>query len=55
MSHNIDHIFYINIAHRTDRLSEIENELCMYDLSSERFEAICLNSNVSITYKQIIA
>lgn len=40
MSYHINHIFYINIAHRTDRRSEIENELVMYDLSAERFEAI---------------
>jgi glycosyl transferase family 25 len=40
MSHNIDHIFYINLAHRTDRRAEIENELNLFGLSYERFDAV---------------
>jgi glycosyl transferase family 25 len=40
MSHNIDHIFYINLAHRQDRRVEIERELDAFELSYERFEAI---------------
>lgn len=40
MSHNIDHIFYINLAHRKDRRAEIEQELNNFDLRYERFEAI---------------
>jgi len=40
MSNNIDHIFYINLAHRKDRLEEIERELNNLNLPYERFEAI---------------
>lgn len=40
MSHNIDHIFYINLAHRQDRRAEIETELTNFGLQYERFEAI---------------
>uniref|UniRef100_A0A6C0JYA1 Glycosyltransferase n=1 Tax=viral metagenome TaxID=1070528 RepID=A0A6C0JYA1_9ZZZZ len=40
MSHNIDHIFYINLYHRPDRRAEIEQELNRFDLKYERFEAI---------------
>lgn len=40
MSHNIDHIFYINLAHRQDRRAEIEAELDGFGLQYERFEAI---------------
>jgi GR25 family glycosyltransferase involved in LPS biosynthesis len=42
MSHNIEHIFYINLDHRTDRKEQIENELELMNLkhNSERFEAI---------------
>jgi glycosyl transferase family 25 len=40
MSHNIDHIFYINLAHRHDRRCEIERELDHFGLQYERFEAI---------------
>ena len=40
MSHNIDHIFYINLAHRQDRRQEIEQELNNFNLRYERFEAI---------------
>ena len=40
MSHNIDHIFYINLAHRHDRRQEIEEELNAFGLQYERFEAI---------------
>jgi glycosyl transferase family 25 len=40
MSHNIDHIFYINLAHRQDRRTEIERELDGFGLKYERFEAI---------------
>ena len=40
MSHNIDHIFYINLAHRQDRRCEIERELSAFSLPYERFVAI---------------
>jgi len=42
MSHNIPHIFYINLAKRLDRRAEIENELQQFNLfdKSERFQAI---------------
>lgn len=40
MSQNIDHIFYINLAKRTDRRQEIENELNTFGLNGERFNAI---------------
>jgi len=40
MTHNIDHIFYINLDKRTDRLSEIQNELSRMNLSGERFAGI---------------
>jgi len=40
MSRNVDHIFYINLAHRQDRKVEIERELDAFGLSYERFEAI---------------
>ena len=40
MSHNIDHIFYINLAHRQDRRAEIETELNNFGLQYERFDAI---------------
>jgi GR25 family glycosyltransferase involved in LPS biosynthesis len=42
MSKHIDRIIYINLEHRKDRLSEIENELEITSLkqNSERFEAI---------------
>jgi glycosyl transferase family 25 len=40
MSHNIDHIFYINLAHRQDRRQEIEQELGHFGLQYERFEAV---------------
>jgi GR25 family glycosyltransferase involved in LPS biosynthesis len=41
MSHNIDHIFYINLDHRNDRKDQIENELDIMSLKqkSERFGA----------------
>jgi glycosyl transferase family 25 len=39
MSHFIDHIFYINLEHRTDRKEEIESELDSYGLQYERFNA----------------
>jgi GR25 family glycosyltransferase involved in LPS biosynthesis len=37
---NIDNIFYINLDHRADRRSEIENELDAKRLSYERFTAV---------------
>ena len=37
---NIKHIVYINLDYRTDRRSEIEQELERMDLSAERFSAI---------------
>ena len=40
MSHNIDHIFYINIEYRKDRRNEIECELNKYGLIGERYNAI---------------
>ena len=41
MSKYIDHIFYINLDHRTDRRSEIESELARMNLTekAERFPA----------------
>lgn len=44
MTSNIEHIFYINLAHRTDRRSEIEHELETMGLSqqAERFDAILM-------------
>ena len=44
MTSNIEHIFYINLAHRTDRKSEIEHELENMGLShkAERFDAILM-------------
>ena len=44
MSHNIDHIFYINIEHRTDRRNEIEGELKQYGLIGERYNAIYIQN-----------
>lgn len=40
MSHNIDHIFYINLEYRTDRRFEFENEMLKMNLKAERFNAI---------------
>lgn len=40
MSKFIDKIFYINLKKRTDRRTEIENELNKFKLSYERFDAI---------------
>ena len=40
MSHHIDHIFYINLVHRQDRRTEIEQELTNFGLQYDRFEAI---------------
>lgn len=44
MTSNIEHIFYINLEHRKDRKSEIENELENMGLihKSERFDAILM-------------
>jgi len=41
----IDHIFYINLDHRTDRKQEIERELGNFGLSYERFPAIYVLEN----------
>lgn len=42
MSHNIDHIFYINLDYREDRKEEIEEEIEKYGLNekTERFSGI---------------
>ena len=40
MSHNIDHIFYINLERRTDKREEVERELHDFGLVGERFDAI---------------
>ena len=40
MTHNIDHVFYINLDKRTDRREAIENELNRMDIPFERFSAI---------------
>jgi glycosyl transferase family 25 len=42
MSHNIDHIFFINLDYREDRLDEIEGEITKFDLNhkTERFPGI---------------
>ena len=66
----IDHIFYINLDHRTDRRDEIENELDTKGLEYERFPAVrhetiggvgCGRSHVGVLklakergYKQIL-
>jgi GR25 family glycosyltransferase involved in LPS biosynthesis len=47
MSHNIDHIFYINLEHRQDRKEEFENEMKIMNLKSERFEAIKCNPGIA--------
>jgi glycosyl transferase family 25 len=36
----IDHVFYINLARRTDRRAEMEARLAEYGIEAERFEAI---------------
>ena len=36
----VDHIFYINLDHRTDRRAEIETEMRVHGLVAERFSAI---------------
>lgn len=40
MSHNIDHIFYINLERRTDKRENLEHELHDFGLVGERFDAI---------------
>lgn len=40
MSSNIDHIFFINLDKRVDRLKHIENEMQKYDLIAERYAGI---------------
>ena len=43
MSEQIDRIFYINLANRTDRKEQIENELNRMGLTNyERYEAVCI-------------
>ena len=32
----IDHIFYINLDHRTDRRQDIEEQLKLYDIPMEK-------------------
>jgi glycosyl transferase family 25 len=46
MSSNIDKIFYINLDRRTDRRTEIENELTTFELPFERFPAIERNPGI---------
>ena len=56
MSHNISHIFYINLNRRVDRCVEIEKQLNGFNLSFERFSAIehnmgsvgCSKSHISV-------
>ena len=47
MSHNIDHIFYINLEHRKDRKEEFENEMINFELKAERFDAIKCNHGIA--------
>lgn len=48
MSHNIEHIFYINLDKRNDRKEEIENELKLMSLEdkSERYSAISFSPGI---------
>jgi len=46
MSHNIDHIFYINLDRRTDRREEIDSDLAKYGLNAERFTGIPHNEGI---------
>lgn len=46
MSHNIDHIFYINLDRRADRREQIEEELNKFELPFERFPAIALDMGI---------
>lgn len=46
MSHNIDKIIYINLAHRVDRLHEITEELTKFNLVGERFNAIPTSNGI---------
>jgi glycosyl transferase family 25 len=48
MSHHIDHIYYINLDHRTDRREEIENELARMGLTAERYPACYVPSFGSV-------
>ena len=51
-----DGVFYINLEHRKDRLSEIQNELEKMDLKAERFNAFkapyggagCMKSHLEV-------
>lgn len=47
MSHNIDHIFYINLERRKDRRIEFEDEMKKMNLKAERFEAINCNPGIA--------
>ena len=46
MSHNLAHIFFINLDRRTDRLQEIEEDLAKYGLNAERFSAIAHDQGI---------
>ena len=53
---NIEKIVYINLDHRTDRRTQMEEELTGMDISAERFSAIlrkpgcigCLESHLAV-------
>jgi GR25 family glycosyltransferase involved in LPS biosynthesis len=57
MINQIDHIFYINLDHRTDRKQEMERELDDFGLSYERFPAFYnqQNGGVGCGYSHIEA
>ena len=38
---DIQHAFYINLEHRTDRKEQIENELSIMGINAKRFNAVC--------------
>jgi glycosyl transferase family 25 len=53
MSENIDKIIYINLEKRTDRRTEIENELAKFELPYERFNAIEYKGPYNKSYSDI--
>ena len=46
MSHNIEHIFYINLDRRTDRRAQIEAELDKFELPCELFHGIAKDMGI---------
>lgn len=41
---DIQHAFYINLNHRTDRREQVEHELSVMGINAQRFEAIHMNN-----------